>query len=187
MKQGRKNPGVLHMNLPYLEGLFSSPDINQGQDVGTSVVPPMVAENAALVLMWNSILSPLLPTISDTSLPFPVCPISIFGDELFTVIYYISHSNLNYTSSHPLSCKDTISFSIFSQMKISALGRIKSPSSGNNTSLHLHAENTIHFLLWYPQTPFPRQNRDRSPRSFPFTPLGSPAIHPSHCICVEWE
>eukprot|EP00061_Rhincodon_typus_P003410 g20017.t1 len=53
-------------------------------------------------------------TISDTSLSFLDLSVSISGDRLETNIYFKptdSHSNLEYTSSHPPSCKNAIPYS----------------------------------------------------------------------------
>ncbi|XP_059840443.1 uncharacterized protein LOC132402015 isoform X1 [Hypanus sabinus] len=55
-------------------------------------------------------------SISDTSLPFLDLSVSISGDGLSTDIKYKptdSHSYLDYSSSHPVSCKNAISFSQF--------------------------------------------------------------------------
>eukprot|EP00061_Rhincodon_typus_P004948 g23791.t1 len=55
-------------------------------------------------------------TISDSSLPFLDISVSISGDRLVTNIHdkpTDSHSYLDYTSSHPTSCKDSIPFSQF--------------------------------------------------------------------------
>ncbi|XP_072420898.1 uncharacterized protein [Chiloscyllium punctatum] len=55
-------------------------------------------------------------TISDTSLPFLDLSISINDDQLDTDIFYKptdSHSYLDYTSSHPTSCKNAIPYSQF--------------------------------------------------------------------------
>eukprot|EP00061_Rhincodon_typus_P011417 g36401.t1 len=55
-------------------------------------------------------------TISDTSLSFLDLSISISGDRLETGIYFKftdSHSYLEYTSSHPPSCKNANPYSQF--------------------------------------------------------------------------
>eukprot|EP00061_Rhincodon_typus_P006630 g27469.t1 len=55
-------------------------------------------------------------TISDTSLSFLGPSVSISGDHLETDIYFKptdSHSYLDYTSSHPPSCKNWIPYSQF--------------------------------------------------------------------------
>eukprot|EP00061_Rhincodon_typus_P005066 g24097.t1 len=55
-------------------------------------------------------------TISDTSLSFLNLSVSISGDRLETDIYFKStdsHSYLDYTSSHPPSCKNAILYSQF--------------------------------------------------------------------------
>eukprot|EP00061_Rhincodon_typus_P005304 g24641.t1 len=54
--------------------------------------------------------------ISDTSLSFPDLSVSIFGYRLKIGIYFKlsdSHSYLDYTSSHPPSCKNVIPYSLF--------------------------------------------------------------------------
>eukprot|EP00061_Rhincodon_typus_P003511 g20263.t1 len=53
-------------------------------------------------------------TFSNTSLSFLDLSASISGNRLSTDIYFKlteSHSYLDYTSSHPLSCKNTIPYS----------------------------------------------------------------------------
>eukprot|EP00061_Rhincodon_typus_P001320 g14435.t1 len=55
-------------------------------------------------------------SISDSSLHFLAISVSISGDRLATNIHYKpsdSHSYLDYTSSYPASCKDSILFSQF--------------------------------------------------------------------------
>eukprot|EP00061_Rhincodon_typus_P005689 g25515.t1 len=55
-------------------------------------------------------------SISDSSLPFLNISVSISGDRLATNIHCKptnSHSYLDYTSSHPASCKDSFPFSQF--------------------------------------------------------------------------
>ncbi|XP_062918402.1 uncharacterized protein LOC134353856 [Mobula hypostoma] len=52
-------------------------------------------------------------SISDTSLPFLDLSVSVCGDSLSTDVYYKptdSHSYLDYSSSHPVSCKNAIPF-----------------------------------------------------------------------------
>eukprot|EP00061_Rhincodon_typus_P013493 g39897.t1 len=52
-------------------------------------------------------------TITDTSLPFLDLSVSISGNRLATDIYFKpinSNSYLDYTSSHPPSCKNTIPY-----------------------------------------------------------------------------
>eukprot|EP00061_Rhincodon_typus_P002697 g18241.t1 len=59
----------------------------------------------ALTLTWSN---------SDSSLPFLDISVSISGDRLVTNIHYKptdSNSYLDYTSSSPTSCKDSIPFS----------------------------------------------------------------------------
>ncbi|XP_072438985.1 uncharacterized protein [Chiloscyllium punctatum] len=59
-------------------------------------------------------------TISDTSLPFLDLSISISDDRLNTDIFYKptdSHSYLDYTSSHPISCKNAIPYSQFLRLR----------------------------------------------------------------------
>ena len=58
--------------------------------------------------------------ISDTSLPFLDLSVSISGDSLSTDFYYKptdSHSYLDYSSSHPVSCKNAIPFSQFLRLR----------------------------------------------------------------------
>eukprot|EP00061_Rhincodon_typus_P002169 g16803.t1 len=58
----------------------------------------------AIMLTWS---------ISDSSLPFLNISVFISGDRPVTNIHYKpidSHSYLDYTSSHPASCKDSIPF-----------------------------------------------------------------------------
>eukprot|EP00061_Rhincodon_typus_P002517 g17760.t1 len=58
--------------------------------------------------------------ISGTSFPFLDLSISVSGDSLWTDIYYKptdSHSYLDYTFSHPVSCKISIPFSQFLRLR----------------------------------------------------------------------
>eukprot|EP00061_Rhincodon_typus_P002640 g18091.t1 len=59
-------------------------------------------------------------TISDTSLSFLDFSVSISGDCLVTDVYFKptdSHSYLEYTSSHPASCKNAIPYSQFLHLR----------------------------------------------------------------------
>ncbi|XP_062914076.1 uncharacterized protein LOC134351618 [Mobula hypostoma] len=59
-------------------------------------------------------------SISDISLPFLDLSVSISGDSLSTDVYYKptdSHSYLDYSSSHPVSCKNVIPFLQFLRLR----------------------------------------------------------------------
>eukprot|EP00061_Rhincodon_typus_P012056 g37523.t1 len=64
----------------------------------------------------NTFHPDLTRTIPDTSLSFLDLSVSISGNQLSTDIYFKptdSHSYLDYTSTHPPSCKNAISYSQF--------------------------------------------------------------------------
>eukprot|EP00061_Rhincodon_typus_P008856 g31846.t1 len=86
-------------------------------------------------------------TISDTSLSFLDLSVSVSGDRLETDIYFkptYSHSYLDYTSSHPPSCKNAILYSQFLRLRlVPRWGHLRSV---RNKRQHLPAMNHFNSL-----------------------------------------